>query len=67
MSEERIMRVKLDDSNRRAGKTDWARLESMSDEEVHEAALADLDNPPLTQQELDRLEPVRRNAVRQRD
>ena len=39
----------------------------MSDEEVHEAALADPDNPPLTEQELDRLEPVRGKAVRQRD
>ena len=57
MSEERITRVKLDASNRRAGKTDWARLESMSDEEVHAAALADPDNPPLSEQELDRLEP----------
>ena len=57
MSEERITRVKLDASNRRAGKTDWARLKSMSDEEVHKAALADPDNPPLSEQELDRLKP----------
>jgi putative transcriptional regulator len=57
MSEERITRVKLDASNKRAGKTDWARLKSMSDAEVHAAALADSDNPPLTEQELDHLEP----------
>ena len=57
MSEKRITRVKLDASNKRAGKTDWARLKSMSDAEVHAAALADPDNPPLTEQELDRLEP----------
>ena len=57
MSEERITRVKLDASNRRAGNTDWARLESMSDDEVHRAALADPDNPPLSEQELDRLKP----------
>ena len=57
MSEERITRVKLDASNKRPGKTDWTRLKSMSDAEVHAAALADPDNPPLSQQELDRLEP----------
>ena len=57
MSEERITRVKLDASNRRSSKTDWARLKAMSDEEVHRAALADPDNQPLRQQELDRLEP----------
>ncbi len=57
MSEERITRVKLDASNRRPGNTDWARLKSMSDDEVHRAALADPDNLPLSEQELDRLEP----------
>ena len=58
MSEEHITKVRLDPFNRRAGKTDWARLKSMSDEDVHEAALADPDNPPLTEHELERLKPA---------
>ncbi len=63
MSEERITRVKLDASSKQAGKTDWARLKSMSDDEVHAAALADSDNPPLSQQELDRLETPPQDAT----
>ena len=66
MSEERITRVTLDPSNPRAGKTDWARLKAMSDEELHEAALADPDNPPLTEQELERLKPpIQVKAIRE--
>ena len=66
MCEERITRVTLDPSNPRAGKTDWARLKALSDEELHEAALADPDNPPLTEQELERLKPpIQVKAIRE--
>jgi len=35
-----------------------ARLDAMTEEEMHAAALADPDNPPLTDEELQRLERV---------
>ena len=34
------------------GKTDWARLDAMSDEEVTAAALSDPDAQPLTPEQL---------------
>ena len=34
------------------GKTDWEMLKSMTEEEIHANALSDLDNPPLTVDEL---------------
>ncbi len=36
-------------------KTDWARLEAMTEEEIEANALADPDNPPLTDEELARM------------
>src|ERR1700761_891065 len=33
-------------------KTDWSRLDAMSDEEAQANALADPDNPPLTSEQL---------------
>jgi putative transcriptional regulator len=41
-----------------AGGTDWARLAAMTEEEIEANALADPDNPPLTDEELARLRPV---------
>jgi hypothetical protein len=38
-----------------AGRTDWDHLEAMTEEEIEANALADPDNPPLTQKELDRM------------
>lgn len=60
MNEKGITRVTLDISKRTTlkGKTDWARLRSMTDAEVHAAAVADKDNPPLTTGQLARLEPI---------
>jgi putative transcriptional regulator len=40
------------------GKTDWARLEAMTDEEATRNALADPDNPPLTDEQLARMRRV---------
>jgi len=36
--------------------TDWARVDAKSDDELTAAAQADPDNPPLTDDQLDRLE-----------
>jgi putative transcriptional regulator len=36
-------------------RTDWARLEAMTEEEIEANALADPDNPPLTDEELARM------------
>ena len=35
--------------------TDWARIAAMTDEEAHQNALADPDNPPLTNEQLSRM------------
>jgi putative transcriptional regulator len=39
-------------------KTDWARLAAMTDKEAHQNALADPDNPPLTDEQLARMRRV---------
>jgi putative transcriptional regulator len=39
-------------------KTDWARLEAMTEEEIEANALSDPDNPPMTDEELARMRPV---------
>jgi len=41
-----------------ADRTDWARLQAMTNEEIEANALADPDNPPMTPEELARLKPV---------
>jgi putative transcriptional regulator len=38
--------------------TDWARIASMTDEEAHQNALADPDNPPLSDEQLARMRRV---------
>ena len=40
------------------GRTDWARLAAMSEEEIEANALAHSDNPPLSEAELRRMRPV---------
>lgn len=40
------------------GGTDWARVDAMTEEELHANALSDPDNPPLTEQELDEMRPA---------
>jgi putative transcriptional regulator len=39
----------------KAPKTDWARFDAMTDEEVEAAARSDPDNPPLTPEQLKRM------------
>jgi putative transcriptional regulator len=67
MSESDIVRVRrlpdgtvvqiLPDGSTRPieSRTDWARLEAMTEEEIEANALADPDNPPLTDEELARM------------
>lgn len=49
-----------------SGETDWDRLRSMTDEEAEANALADPDNPPITDARLKMLEPVPRVKVLRR-
>ena len=39
-------------------KSDWARVDAMTEEELHQNALADPDNPPLTEEQLARMRRV---------
>ncbi len=39
-------------------RTDWARVRAMTEDEIDANALADPDNPPLTDAELNRMRPV---------
>jgi uncharacterized protein (DUF4415 family) len=57
MSDERIVRFSRDEVP--AGRTDWARLRTMTEEEIERNAADDPDNPSLTSEELARLELVR--------
>lgn len=50
MSEERIVRYTRE--NLPKGRTDWARLDAMTEEEIEANALTDPDNPPWTDEEL---------------
>lgn len=54
------MVVELPDGSTRPlqDRTDWARLEAMTEEEIEANALSDPDNPPLTDEELARMRPV---------
>jgi hypothetical protein len=38
--------------------TDWKRLKNMTDSDIETGALSDADNPLLSDEELNRLEPV---------
>jgi len=50
MSEERIVRRTRDTLP--PGRTDWARVDGMSEAEVEAGASSDTDNPPWTEEEL---------------
>ena len=52
MKEENITRVTLDPNNPTKGETDWARVDAMTEREVHEAALSDPDAQPTTEEDL---------------
>lgn len=50
----------LDDGTLRTlvSRTDWARVDAMTEEEVEANALSDPENPPWTEEDLQRLKPV---------
>ncbi|MDP9349555.1 MAG: BrnA antitoxin family protein, partial [Gemmatimonadota bacterium] len=50
MSEERIVRYTRETLPE--SRTDWARLDAMTEEEIEANALSDPDNPPWTDEEL---------------
>ena len=59
MNDGTITRFALDSDNpSRLSDEERVRLDAMTEEEMHAAALADPDNPPLTEEELQRLERV---------
>jgi putative transcriptional regulator len=45
---------------KKTGKHDWSRLDALTDEDVHAAALADPDAQPLTEERLARMKRVPR-------
>ena len=53
----------LTDGTKMKGLTDWERLASMSDEEVHAAALSDPDAQPLTEEQLAKMVPFRETEM----
>ncbi|MCC7168232.1 MAG: hypothetical protein IT565_11750 [Rhodospirillales bacterium] len=55
----RLVRLRLDPNRPPKGRTDWARVEALTDADVLKAAKADRDNPPLGRAKL-------AQAVRQR-
>ena len=53
LSDGRVVQVMPDGSKRLLqDQTDWARLRAMTESEIEAVAVADLDNPPLTDEEL---------------
>lgn len=54
-----VVQVMPDGSTRPIeSRTDWARLDAMTEEEIEANALSDPDNPPLTDEELARMRRV---------
>jgi uncharacterized protein (DUF4415 family) len=51
MTEERITRVTLAQARRMKSKTDWARVDAMTEEEIERNAAEDPDNPPWTEED----------------
>lgn len=58
MSEKDITRVTLDPNNPSKGKTDWERVDAMTEGEIHAAGLSDPDAQPVTPEELEEFKPV---------
>ena len=58
MSEENITKVVLNPNNPSRGKTDWEEVGTMTEEEIHAAALSDPDAQPVAPEELEAFKPV---------
>jgi putative transcriptional regulator len=67
MSKTGITRVTVKNGKAPRGRTDWAKLDAMRDDELRAAALSDPDAQPLTPKQLARMRRVSRvKALRQR-
>ena len=54
-----IVQILDDGTTRQLGaRSDWARVDALTEDEIEANALDDEDNPPLTQEELDRMSPL---------
>ncbi|MEW6742689.1 MAG: helix-turn-helix domain-containing protein [Planctomycetota bacterium] len=51
-----LMKMHLDPNDPNAGKTDWDRVDALTDEEIQSQAAADVDARPLTKEELASME-----------
>ncbi|NJL83330.1 MAG: hypothetical protein HC890_10970 [Chloroflexaceae bacterium] len=58
MKQENIIRLTSEQLQNMQGKTDWARVDAMTDEEIEQNALDDPDNLPLSEEMLKKLRPV---------
>jgi uncharacterized protein (DUF4415 family) len=67
MSEERITRVTLEEARKMKGKTDWARVDALTDEDIERAVAEDPDAPPFWTDEdwanAQRVDPQKHAAV----
>ena len=54
----------LDEAAEAMKQIDWAKIDAMTDEEVEAAVRSDPDNPPLSDEELAQLRPVRPRLVK---
>ena len=61
MNSERITRITLEQAKQMEGKTDWERLDSMSNDEIEQNALDDPDNQPLKEDFLRNQSAIRRD------
>lgn len=53
----RLRVLSKEQASKLKGRTDWKRLERMTEAEIHRAALSDPDAPPLTPYQLTRFRP----------
>lgn len=53
-----IVKHTVDEMKKMASKTDWKRIDSMTDEELTRAALSDPDTPPLTDADFAKMRPA---------
>lgn len=58
MKKESITRVTWDELDQMEDLTDWERVNNMTEEEIEQNALDDPDNPPLTDEELEKFDLV---------
>lgn len=56
MNDDNIIRMKVHIDNLPQGKTDWAKIDTLTDDEVEQAALADPDAQPTSREALKRFQ-----------